>query len=295
MASPIDGNDMHGAPGHYYLPQPSWWPLIGSSGLFFLAIGAATLIQGGSPVWLGIGASILAIMLIGWFGTVIRENQRGLYGAQVDRSFRWGMAWFIFSEVMFFGAFFFALFYARVFAVPWLGGEGDKVMTELLWPGYQGGWPTNGPAAVGGSFTAMQAWGIPALNTLILLSSGVTVTWAHWGLKRGRRGVLILGLLATVLLGLLFVGFQSYEYMHAYHELNLTLGSGIYGTTFYMLTGFHGLHVTIGAVMLAVMLGRAIAGHFTAHDHFGFEAAAWYWHFVDAVWLGLFVFVYWLI
>ena len=211
-------------------------------------------------------------------------------------SFRWSMGWFIFSEVMFFAAFFGALFYARIYSVPWLGGAGNNVMTnELLWPAFEAIWPTNGPGNVGGDFQTMGAWGLPAINTLILLSSGVTVTWAHWALKKGDRGQLILGLLATVALGFLFLSLQVYEYGHAYSELGLTLGSGIYGSTFFMLTGFHGLHVTLGAIMLLVILIRSIKGHFTAEHHFAFEAVAWYWHFVDVVWLGLFVFVYWLV
>jgi cytochrome c oxidase subunit 3 len=141
---------------------------------------------------------------------------------------------------------------------------------------------------------AMEAWGIPALNTMILLSSGATVTWAHWGLKENNRRHLIIGLIATVALGVLFLVLQGYEYMHAYSALNLKLSSGIYGSTFFMLTGFHGFHVTIGAIMLTVILFRSIAGHFTPTHHFAFEAVAWYWHFVDVVWLGLFITVYWL-
>jgi cytochrome c oxidase subunit 3 len=199
---------------------------------------------------------------------------------------------------MFFGAFFGALFYARMWSVPWLGGEGAKFSThEYLWPSFQAVWPlihVPYPENFATPKEAMAAWGIPALNTLILLSSGVTVTWAHWGLKMNRRWQLILGLAATVALGALFLAFQVHEYGHAYSELNLKLSSGIYGTTFFMLTGFHGLHVTMGTIMLAVILGRSIAGHFRPHDHFGFEAVAWYWHFVDVVWLGLFIFVYWL-
>jgi cytochrome c oxidase subunit 3 len=183
-----------------------------------------------------------------------------------------------------------------MYSVPWLGGASNNAMThELLWSGFDAVWPTNGPGDVGGEYTPMGAWGIPAINTLILLSSGVTVTWAHWGLKKGDRTQLILGLMATVALGFLFLGLQAYEYSHAWHEMNLTLGSGIYGTTFYMLTGFHGLHVTLGATMLLVILIRSMKGHFTNEHHFAFEAVAWYWHFVDVVWLGLFVFVYWLV
>jgi len=287
---------MSASKGGYYLPEPSHWPIVGSIGMFLLLFGFASFLHGSSSVIMLIGAVIIIIMLFGWFGTVINESLSGKYNNQVDMSFRMGMGWFIFSEVMFFAAFFGALFYARMYSVPWLGGADNNVMTnELLWPGFDAVWPTNGPADVGGQYMPMGAWGIPAINTLILLSSGVTVTWAHWGLKKGDRTQLILGLMATVALGFLFLGLQAYEYSHAYHEMNLTLGSGIYGTTFYMLTGFHGLHVTLGATMLLVILIRSMKGHFTNENHFAFEAVAWYWHFVDVVWLGLFVFVYWLI
>jgi cytochrome c oxidase subunit 3 len=280
-----------GYSGGYYLPAPSHWPIVGSLALFCLALGATLAIHAyaAGGFLLGMGAATLAAMLIGWFGRVIAESESGLHDAQVDLSFRWGMGWFIFSEVMFFAAFFGALFYARAIAVPDLAA-GDE---QLLWPGYAGGWPTAGPG-LADPFTPMAAWGIPALNTLILLSSGATVTWAHWGLKRGRRGQLKLGLALTVALGFTFIGFQAYEYAHAYSEMGLTLGAGIYGATFFLLTGFHGLHVTVGSLMLLVILGRSLAGHFNAEHHFGFEAVAWYWHFVDVVWLLLFVFVYWL-
>jgi cytochrome c oxidase subunit III len=281
----------------YYVPHGSHWPIVGSVGLTTLLAGFASWLNGASSgqMIMIFGVVVTLIMIFGWFGTVIRESESGLYDAQVDKSFRWGMFWFIFSEVMFFAAFFGALFYARNLSVPWLGGEGSGLMTkEVLWPSFQATWPTAGPADVGGEFEPMPAWGLPAINTLILLSSGATVTWAHWGLKEGKRSHLILGLMATISLGFLFLAFQATEYMEAYHEMNLTLGSGIYGSTFFMLTGFHGLHVTIGAIMLTVMLLRSLKGHFTPKSHFAFEAAAWYWHFVDVVWLGLFIFVYWL-
>jgi len=282
--------------GGYYLPQPSYWPIVGSVGMFLMLGGFANFLHGGTWIVMATGAAVIIFMLFGWFGTVIMESQSGKYNSQVDMSFRLGMGWFIFSEVMFFAAFFGALFYARMWSVPWLGGAGNNAMTnEVLWPAFEAVWPTNGPGDVGGEYTSMGPWGIPAINTLILLSSGVTVTWAHWGLKKADRTQLILGLMATVALGFLFLGLQAYEYIHAYHELNLTLGSGIYGTTFFMLTGFHGLHVTLGATMLLVILLRAMKGHFTEEHHFAFEAVAWYWHFVDVVWLGLFVFVYWLV
>ena len=241
------------------------------------------------------GLALVLIITYGWFSEVVRESESGTYNAQVDISFRWGMVWFIFSEVMFFAAFFGALYYARELSLPWLGGAGSKVSTNIvLWPQFENVWPSNGPTNAGGDFTLMKASGIPAINTLILLTSGLTVTWAHHGLKEQNRNKLIYGLALTVLLGFIFVGFQAYEYMHAYSDLNLKMTSGIYGSTFYMLTGFHGFHVTLGAIMLTVILFRCTKGHFSGDNHFGFEAVAWYWHFVDVVWLGLFVFVYWL-
>jgi cytochrome c oxidase subunit 3 len=236
---------------------------------------------------------MLCATLFMWFGDVIRESVSGHYNRQVDVSFRMGMVWFIFSEVMFFAAFFGALFYARTLALPWLGGEGDGVMTNsLLWEGFSAAWPSAGPGQVGGQFQTIPAWGLPLLNTLILLTSGVTITIAHHALKAGNRSQLLIWLGATVLLGCVFLFFQAEEYIHAYKELNLTLGSGIYGSTFFMLTGFHGLHVTLGTIMLAIIWFRCAKGHFTKDNHFGFEAVAWYWHFVDVVWLGLFLFVY---
>ncbi len=286
---------MSSSNGGYYLPQPSHWPIVGSIGMFLLLGGFGIFLGGGSAIGMYLGAVVLVIMLFGWFGTVINESVSGKYNDQVDMSFRWSMGWFIFSEVMFFAAFFGALFYARMWAIPWLGGAGNNVMTnELLWSGFDATWPTNGPGEVGGPFEMMGAWGIPAINTLILLTSGVTLTWSHWGLKKNDRTQMILGLMATVALGVLFLGLQVYEYIHAYQDLNLKLTTGMYGSTFFMLTGFHGLHVTLGATMLLIILLRSMKGHFSEHNHFAFEAVAWYWHFVDVVWLGLFVFVYWL-
>jgi cytochrome c oxidase subunit 3 len=209
-----------------------------------------------------------------------------------------GMMWFIFSEVMFFAAFFGALFYARQLSVPWLGGEGSKAVTSLLWPDFDAGWPSSGPGHLGprddGSYETIPAFGLPALNTALLLTSGLTITIAHHALKSGHRGILKVFLAATFLLGFIFLGVQVMEYGHAWHELGLQLGTGIYGSTFFMLTGFHGLHVLVGAIMLTVIWLRCLAGHFTPRQHFAFEAVAWYWHFVDVVWLGLFIFVYWI-
>ena len=281
----------------YYIPHGTKWPFLSTISLMVIFVGLSNFLNGSSAglTFMFTGFVLLSVMIFGWFSNVIQESEDGIYNSQVDISFRWGMAWFIFSEVMFFSAFFGALYYARELSLPWLGGEGTKLATNIvLWPQFENIWPSNGPENIGGSFTSMGAGGIPAINTLILLTSGLTVTWAHHGLKEDDRKKLILGLVATVFLGFLFVGLQAYEYMHAYSELNLKLTSGIYGSTFYMLTGFHGFHVTLGAIMLTVILLRCIKGHFKKDNHFGFEAVAWYWHFVDVVWLGLFIFVYWL-
>lgn len=279
----------------YYVPHGTRWPIIGSLGMITMLSSAAFWINDSTvaPWTFLAGAAILITMLVGWFGEVIRESENGMYNAQVDTSYRLGMLWFIFSEVMFFACFFSALFYARVFSVPWLGGEGTGAYTnEMLWQGYQAVWPTAGPAELGGYFQTIPAFGVPFVNTLILLSSGVTVTLAHHALKNNQRIRLVSWLFATVLLGFTFVWLQVGEYKEAYQELGLTLGSGIYGSTFFMLTGFHGLHVTLGAIMLLVIALRCARGHFKPDQHFGFEAVAWYWHFVDVVWLGLFIFVY---
>ncbi|BAL25920.1 cytochrome c oxidase subunit 3 [Azoarcus sp. KH32C] len=276
----------------YFVPEPSKYPIFGSVALLLFGTGAAMWLNNVGPGrWVFfLGIAVLVFMMIGWFGQVVRESESGKYGHRVDRSFRWSMGWFIFSEVMFFAAFFGALFYVRVLSVPWLS-SGDNL--ALLWQGFVGNWPTAGPGKAA-PFTPMDAWGIPAINTIILLTSGGTLTWAHHGLRHGNRGQLKLGLLITILLGVTFLTLQVHEYSHAYSELNLRLDTGVYGSTFYFLTGFHGLHVTVGAIMLTVMLLRAMAGHFRPDDHFGFEAATWYWHFVDVVWLMLFVVVYWL-
>ncbi len=280
----------------YYIPHKATWPVVGTAGLMMMMAGFANYLNGAATgsTFMVIGLMIFIIMFAGWFSLQAIESERGMLNVQVGVSYRMGMLWFIFSEIMFFAVFFSALWYIRNLSVPWLGGEGfgPGRSTEMLWGDYVSGWPTNGPGNVGGEFEPMGAWGLPFVNTLILLSSGVTVTWAHWGLLQNKRKQLIKGLAATVVLGFTFVAFQAYEYYEAYHEMGLTLGSGVYGSTFFMLTGFHGLHVTIGAIILSVILFRSWKGHFTPENHFAFEGAAWYWHFVDVVWLGLFIFVY---
>jgi|TARA_B100000073_G_scaffold343246_1_gene347687 cytochrome c oxidase subunit 3 len=285
--------------GSYYIPHGSKWPIIASIAVCTAMVGGSTLLNGNASgkYILFVGLALIVYMMVGWFSTVISESEEGLYDAQVDTSFRMGMIWFIFSEVMFFAAFFGALYYVRAYSLPWLGGEGTGLATNtFLWPNYEAVWPNNanGPGEIGGDFKVMGAWGLPAINTAILLTSGVTLTWAHHALKEMKRFQLIIGLGLTVLLGAIFMYFQALEYGHAFNDLNLNMGSGIYGSTFFMLTGFHGFHVTIGTIMLLVILARCIYGHFNPKNHFAFEAVAWYWHFVDVVWLGLFVFVYWL-
>ena len=287
----------------YYVPHSSVWPIIGSVALFLTAFGAATLIhqttgkvatpgQFGAPIFYT-GLAVLAFMMFGWFGTVIRESLQGLVSPELDRSYRLGMLWFIVSEVMFFAGFFGALFYARAVSVPWLAGAGSHLETHLLlWPDFADTWPLF--ITPGGTTTeTMKAWGLPFINTVILVSSSGTITLAHWGLRKNRRTALKLWLGVTVALGVTFLTLQVIEYLHAFRELGLSLGSGIYGSTFFMLTGFHGAHVTLGATMLAIILLRILKGHFTPENHFAFEASSWYWHFVDVIWVFLFTFVYW--
>jgi cytochrome c oxidase subunit III len=288
--------------GAYYIPHKATWPVMATAGLATMLAGFANHLNGSSigSIMMILGFVIFIVMVAGWFTLQAQESETGMYNTQVGISFRMGMMWFIFSEVMFFAVFFGTLWYTRNLSVPWLGGEGAREATKtLLWPSFEAHWPTNGPAnwingkaTKDGEFEAMGAWGLPFLNTLLLLSSGVTVTWAHHGLLANKRDQLIKGLLATVTLGFLFVLCQATEYHEAYTEMGLTLGTGIYGSTFFMLTGFHGFHVCVGAIILSVVLFRSWKGHFKPENHFAFEAAAWYWHFVDVVWLGLFIFVY---
>jgi cytochrome c oxidase subunit 3 len=275
----------------YYIPHKATWPVIGTAGLVVMLAGFANFLNGsaiGSTMMI-IGLLIFIVMLVGWFTLQAHESETGMYSHQVGISYRMGMMWFIFSEIIFFAVFFGTLWYTRNLSVPWLGSGATK---EILHSAYESTWPTNGPAALGGKFEPMGAWGLPFLNTLILLTSGVSCTWAHHGLLAKNRDQLIKGLIVTVALGFLFVMFQAFEYHEAYTEMGLTLGSGVYGSTFFMLTGFHGFHVCVGAIILSVVLFRSWKGHFQPENHFAFEAAAWYWHFVDVVWLGLFIFVY---
>jgi cytochrome c oxidase subunit 3 len=288
----------HGVQPYYFIPAPSRHPANAALGLFFVILGASQWINGAG--WgayaLALGLLIWAFVMQQWFRQAVTESETGLYSGRIDTSFRWSMSWFIFSEVMFFGAFFGALFYVRTITLPNLG----SLDNALLWPDFKAVWPSSGlgftgsPAQTIEPFSTMGPWPIPTINTLILLTSGVTVTIAHHALIANRRARAIAFMWMTVLLGITFLCFQAYEYIHAYHELNLKLSSGAYGSTFFMLTGFHGFHVFVGMLMLLFITIRLMRGHFTPERHFGFEGAAWYWHFVDVVWLGLYIVVYWL-
>ncbi|WP_140633201.1 cytochrome c oxidase subunit 3 [Methylibium rhizosphaerae] len=287
----------HGQTPYYFVPGPSRHPVMAAIGLFFVILGAGQWINGHQwGAWsLLFGLLWWAFVLFQWFGDAVRESEGGLYGNRIDVSFRWSMSWFIFSEVMFFGAFFAALFWSRLYTIPTLG----SLDNAILWPDFRAVWPsaaagaTASPAGTVEPFTTMGPWPIPTINTALLLTSGITLTIAHHALRAGERAKTILWMWVTVLLGIVFLGFQAYEYMHAYRDLNLKLSSGIYGSTFFMLTGFHGFHVFVGMLMLLFITLRLMKGHFTAERHFGFEGAAWYWHFVDVVWLGLYIIVYW--
>ena len=287
-----------GTTPYYFIPSPSAYPVGVAAGLFLVIFGAAQWVNGvGWGAWVVLaGMTWWLAVLYSWFREAIGESESGLYSDRIDVSFRWSMSWFIFSEVMFFAAFFGALYWARVHSVPNLG----NLDHQLLWPDFKALWPT---AAVGATaspagtvepFSTIGPWPLPTINTALLLTSGVTLTIAHHALIAGQRSKTIVWMWVTVLLGTAFLGVQAYEYVHAYRDLNLKLSSGIFGSTFFMLTGFHGFHVLVGMLMLLFITLRLMKGHFTPERHFGFEGAAWYWHFVDVVWLGLYFVVYWL-
>ena len=288
----------HGTTPYYFVPGLSRHPVLASMGLFFVILGAGQWVNGASwgPYSVAFGLAWWLIVLYQWFRDAVTESEGGLYGRKVDISYRWSMSWFIFSEVMFFGAFFAALWWARAHSVPALG----NIENALIWPDFQAVWPstqvgaTGSPADIVEPFQTMGPFWLPTINTALLLSSGVTLTIAHHALQDGNRSKTIAFMWLTVILGIVFLFVQGYEYAHAYADLNLKLSSGVYGSTFFMLTGFHGFHVFVGMLMLLVITLRLQKGHFTKERHFGFEGAAWYWHFVDVVWLGLYILVYWL-
>jgi cytochrome c oxidase subunit III len=283
---------------YYFVPAPSHFPVLVACGMFFVIFGATQWVngRGWGAYSLLLGLVIWLSVMYRWFAAAIGEDRSGLYSDRVDVSFRWSMSWFIFSEVMFFAAFFGALYWARVHSVPSLG----SLENQILWPDFKAIWPSNlsgataSPAGIVEPFSTIGPWPLPTVNTALLLTSGVTLTIAHHALIANQRPKTIFWMIITVLLGASFVAVQAYEYMHAYRDLNLRLDSGVFGSTFFMLTGFHGFHVFVGMLMLGFVTARIIKGHFTPQSHFGFEGAAWYWHFVDVVWLGLYFLVYWL-
>jgi cytochrome c oxidase subunit III len=283
---------------YYFIPAPSRHPAMAALGLFFVILGGGQWVNGADwGKWFVLGGLVFwGVVLFQWFRDAIGESEGGLYSDRVDVSFRWSMSWFIFSEVMFFSAFFGALYWARVFSVPMLGNLDHQV----LWPDFKAIWPSAGggitasPAGTIEPFSTIGPWPLPTINTALLLTSGITLTIAHHALIAGQRAKTVAWMWITVILGATFVAVQAYEYAHAYQDLNLKLSSGIFGSTFFMLTGFHGFHVFVGMLMLTFITLRLMKGHFTPQRHFGFEGAAWYWHFVDVVWLGLYFLVYWL-
>jgi len=311
----------------YYVPESSKMAVFATIGLVLSVFGGATVlndmtfhggdIKGSSWAIMNFGLLVFLATLFFWFRMAVQENLAGLNSPQLKKSYVLGMYWFIFSEVMFFAAFFGALFYVRTLAGPWLAGEGEGGrMNHLLWEGFEYTWPLmqTPQEAVGGALSqpianmgefsgpernlslatasAWWAW-LPLWNTLILLSSSVTVHIAHLGLLNDDKAKFNRWLGLTVILGITFLGLQVFEYYEAIAHYGMSLNTGIYGSTFFMLTGFHGFHVLMGTVMLGIQWWRSVrVGHFSAKDHFGFEASSWYWHFVDVVWVLLFLFVY---
>ena len=265
--------DVHIKKHDYHVVDPSPWPIIGSVAALILTSGAVVWMHGGTSLVMIVGFLGVLYTMFGWWRDVIRESRAGFHTRVVVLGLRYGVILFIASEVMFFVAWFWAFFDASLFS-------GEAINFQRM--EFTGGmWPPKG-------IESLDPWHLPLLNTLILLTSGTTVTWAHHALVHGDRQGLKWGLWCTVILGVLFSMCQAYEYYHAHFHFS----GNIYGATFFMATGFHGFHVIVGTIFLAVCLMRTYMGDFTPQKHFGFEAAAWYWHFVDVVWLFLFTFIY---
>lgn len=272
---------------HYYVPPPSHYPVTINLGLFILALGLALRINaiasGIVPILAGI--AVVLYGAFGWLGKIIYEDESGNYHPWEDRSFRIGMAYFILSELAFFGAFLLALMYARAFSLPELASM-DPHFT--LWPDFKGTWPSGGPKSQ--AFTPLGAWGLPAVNAILILASAVSLIWSRKGLSTANRGQMVAGLAIALTLGVAFLFQQAMEYRHA-AELGITLDSGVYGTNFYTLTGVHGVHLLAGIIMLAVLLLRAFHGHFKAESRVGLDLVSWYWNFAVVI-PGLLVFIY---
>lgn len=272
---------------HYYVPPPSSYPVTVNLGLFILTLGfvlrLGEITSGIVPML--VGAAIVLYGIFGWVGKIICENETGKYHPWEDRSFRVGMAYFIFSEIAFFGAFLMALMYVRAFALPDLASM-DPHFT--LWPDFKGEWPSGGPKSQ--TFTPLGAWGLPAANSILIIASSVSLMWARRGLLASNRGQMTAGLSIAIALGVAFLFQQAMEYRHA-AELGITLATGVYGTNLYMLTGVHGVHMLAGVIMLAVLLLRAFHGHFKPENRVGLDLVTWYWNFVVVI-PGLLVFIY---
>jgi cytochrome c oxidase subunit III len=269
--------DAHAKNHDYHLVNPSPWPFVGAMFAFLMAIGAVVWMRGGTTIVMILGLLGVLYVMFMWWRDIIAEAHAGDHTPVVSLHLRYGMLMFIASEVMFFVAWFWAFFDASLFAGEPIQ-QARNLATGSVWP------PAGTPI--------FDPWHLPLVNTLILLTSGTTVTWAHHALLQNDRKGLIWGLILTIALGALFTGVQAFEYAHAAFAFNRENGGNIYGSTFFMATGFHGFHVLVGTIFLIVCLFRAVKGHFTPQQHFGFEAAAWYWHFVDVVWLFLFACIY---
>lgn len=283
---------------NYYVPPRSPLPIIGAIGLFLFALGSLNFTTLWGPGLFIIGLLVLLGMIFSWFRAVIRESRQGLYDAQMQRSFRWGMFWFIFCELFLFGILLGALIYIRWATLPSLAGNGSggSLLTHyLLWPDFQKTWPllkNPAPYLFAGGNLAPAAWGIPTLNTLLLLSSAILVTWAFLMSKKANRWAPPTGLLAAILLGIVFLFLQLFYYSEVISIYKFTIGSGIYGSLFSILTVVHMLHVLVGIFILSVVLVRYAAGHFSAQNNFAFEAAIWFWLLITALWLLIFMFLY---
>lgn len=272
----------------YFVPSPSLYPNVINWGLFLLALGFVLKLNALGGVLLMLAGVVLILYgSLAWVGDVVCENESGRYQKWEDRSFRVGMGYFIGAELVFFTAFILALMYLRVFAIPALGATPD------LWPGFAGTWPTSGPA--GKSFTPIDAWGVPAANTLLLLLSAASIAWSRAGIVKNNRGQMGVGILITLMVGVVFIASQLLEYGHAASKFGVEITTGAYGSMFYMLTGFHGIHLLAGLILLVAVLLRSFVGHFSPEHHFGLDAVAWYWNFVVvAPGLLVFIYFYWL-
>lgn len=285
--------------GSYFVPEYSIWPILGALGLSGVAVGSLNFSSLWGAVFFAIGALTLIFMLIGWFSDIVYESRAGLYSEQMNKTFRWGMAWFLFCEAFFFGAIMGALLYVRFATLPWLAGLGTAGSTlthYVLWPNFQSVWPllkNPGPNVFVPAHEMISAWGIPALNTLIILLSAISASLALYLLKHGRFAGVIAALVLTMLLGVIFLISQINCMVLLVTQYGLTLTSGIYGSLLYFLMSFHSLHVFVGLLLLMIILLRMVKKQFDERRHFAFEATVWFWNFLTVVWILIFMCLYW--